>query len=487
MLSDDYPLTLPPGRAGALQPIRRPPQNAQTVLFAPVLLASALIQVLCHPLVRRWLLAFMILDIPLECGTHLGFRPDAAVLGAIEGFDLSVTSLALGGLWIGWIFSARARNEKLRFSVHWPIVAYTLIVAASWFVATDGTLSLFQVFLLAQMLLFYIYVSSNVHSREEIAWIFWLLLAGAAVESLVVLAMAVTGDDFSFLRIFGMKTQIDLPGPTGGFTRPGGTVGSPNYTSAYLGMLMTLAVCVWQMQVLRRWRRLAIFVFFLAAMALACTFSRGGWIAVVLSLAILGGSRWHRGGLSRKTAAASVAGLVLAAAFLLVPNPISARALGDDEGSAHSRVPLMHLAFRVIEANPLLGVGANNFGAVMNDYAGSEFRHEWIYTVHNQFLLVCAETGIIGLVAYLWVLLSVIRNGWRLWKVGDEMFSPLALSMIAAVCGLMSHMFVDIFSGRAVVQLVWLFAALLAAMGAILARERHATILAPQPMAANAR
>jgi putative inorganic carbon (HCO3(-)) transporter len=147
----------------------------------------------------------------------------------------------------------------------------------------------------------------------------------------------------------------------------------------------------------------------------------------------------------------------------------------------------MHLAFRVIEANPLLGVGANNFGAVMNDYAGSEFRHEWIYTVHNQFLLVCAETGIIGLVAYLWVLLSVIRNGWRLWKVGDEMFSPLALSMIAAVCGLMSHMFVDIFSGRAVVQLVWLFAALLAAMGAILARERHATILAPQPMAANAR
>jgi O-antigen ligase len=487
MSSDDYPLALSPGQAGVLHPARGPAWSAQTVLSAPVLLVSALIQLLCHPFVRKWLLAVMILDIPLECGTHLGFRPDAAVLGAIEGFDLSITSLALGGLWIGWIFSARANNEKLRVSVHWPIVAYTLIVAASWFVATDGTLSLFQVFLLVQMLFFYIYVSSNVHSRNEIAWILWLLLAGAVLESLLVLAMALTGNDLSFLRIVGIKTRIDLPGPAGGFTRPGGTVGSPNYTSAYLGMLMTLAVCVWQMQVLRSWRRLAISVFFLAAIALACTFSRGGWIAVVLSLAILGVSRWRQGGLSRRTAAASIAALILAATFLLVPNPISARALGDDEGSAHSRIPLMRLAFRVIEANPLLGVGANNFGTVMNDYAGSEFRHEWIYTVHNQFLLVCAETGIFGLMAYLWILLSVIRNGWRIWKAGDEMFSPLALSMVAAVCGLMSHMFVDIFSGRAVVQLVWLFAALLTAMGTILARERHATILAPQPMATKPR
>jgi O-antigen ligase len=123
----------------------------------------------------------------------------------------------------------------------------------------------------------------------------------------------------------------------------------------------------------------------------------------------------------------------------------------------------------------------------MNDYAGSEFRHEWIYTVHNQFLLVCAETGVIGLMAYLWIMLNVIRRGWRLWKVGDELFSPLALGMLAALCGLMSHMFVDIFSGRAVVQMVWLFAALLTAMEAILARERRTTTLAPQPTVADAR
>src|ERR1700724_287796 len=213
MQSERYPLRLPAGHAGALP--SRASWIAQAAFAGPVLLASVFVEVLCRPLVRRWLLAVMILDIPLQCGTHFAFREDAALLGAIEGFDFSITSLALFGLYVGWAFRARAGGERSWISVHWPIAVYTLVAAASWFVATDGTLSLFQVFLLAQMLLFYIYVSSNVHSRKEIAWIVWFLLAGAAVESLLVLAIAMTGHELAFLRIVGIKTTIDLPGPAG--------------------------------------------------------------------------------------------------------------------------------------------------------------------------------------------------------------------------------------------------------------------------------
>jgi O-antigen ligase len=480
MQSERYPLRLPARHAGGLP--NQASWIAQAVFAGPVLLASAFVEVLCRPLVRRWLLAVIILDIPLQCGTHFAFRENAALLGAIEGFDFSITSLALFGLYVGWAFRARAGGERSRISVHWPITLYSLITAASLLVATDGTLSLFQIFLLVQMWFFYVYVASNAVAREDIARIVWLLLVGAGIESLLILAMATTGHEFTFLRIVGIKTKILFPGPNGGFTRQGGTVGSPNYTSAYLGMLMTIAVSVRLTNSLRPWRRQAIVIFLLAATALACTFSRGGWIGVALSLVILGVARWRRGGVSRRSMAAALAGILLAAAFLLVPNPISARVMGDDEGSAHSRVPLMHLAFRVIEAHPLLGVGANNFTTVMDSYAGSEFRHEWIYTVHNQFLLVCAESGILGLAAYLWIIFSIIGKGWRLWSVRDEMLSPLALGIVAAVCGLISHMFVDIFSGRAMVQLLWLFAALLTGMERIVQRELLVDILTPRAM-----
>jgi O-antigen ligase len=466
------PLTVPRTAIPAANAGTAPLRNVlQTFFWSPVLLLSAVVHLLCQPLTQKCLLGLMILDLPLEWGAHLDYRPDAELFGAIEGFDFSITTVALCGLYIGWFFTARTANRWPRISWTWPIAAYTLVVMASWFVASDPQLSQFEIFLLVEMLLFYIYVAGNIDSREEIVYILYLLLAGGILESLYMLTIAAAGHQFSFVRSLGIKTLIDLPRAAGDFTRQGGTVGSPNYTSAYLGMLISLALSVRQMRVPSRLRRLTIPALILAALALATTFSRGGWIGVVLSVAVLGGANWLRGGVSRGSAFTAAAAVSLVLLCLFIPNPVSRRLSEDDNGSAHSRVPLMHLAYRVIAANPVLGVGANNFAAVMNDYAGSEFRHEWIYTVHNEFLLVCSETGLIGLVAYLWIYFSVIRKGWRIWKTGDEMFAPLALGFVAAICGLLSHMFVDLFSGRAIFELVWLFAALIGIFELIQRRE----------------
>ncbi|MGH9587128.1 MAG: O-antigen ligase family protein [Acidobacteriaceae bacterium] len=191
--------------------------------------------------------------------------------------------------------------------------------------------------------------------------------------------------------------------------------------------------------------------------------SRGGWLELILSIAILALARWWRNGASVKGIAIGAVGASIVALTLFVPNPISERLSANDHGSAVSRIPLMHLADTMIEANPFLGVGANNFAVVMEKYEGPEFRHAWLYTVHNEFLLVASETGIIGLVAYLWIYFDIIRRGWRLWKQRDRMFAPLGLGICAAVCGFMSHMLVDIFSDRGLIQLLWIFMAMIAA------------------------
>jgi O-antigen ligase len=219
-------------------------------------------------------------------------------------------------------------------------------------------------------------------------------------------------------------------------------------------------------------RRLAIPTIALAGLALVATLSRGGWVELLLSVAILTGATWLRNGISVKNAlvAAVVTGVV--GICLYVPNPVSSRIFADDNGAAHSRLPLMHLAYRIISANPVLGVGANNFAVVMNDYASSEFRHEWIYTVHNEFLLVLSETGVLGLLAFLWIYLDIIRRAWRLWKSRDGVFSPLGLGIVAAIGGYLSHMFVDIFSERGLLQLIWMFVAVVAACEIIWQRER---------------
>jgi O-antigen ligase len=159
--------------------------------------------------------------------------------------------------------------------------------------------------------------------------------------------------------------------------------------------------------------------------------------------------------------AAAALSLVL---FLPFHRLISARLFGDDKGSAESRVPLMHLAFRIVKDNPVLGVGANNFTVVMNRYLSPEFREGFLFAVHNKYLLVLAETGAIGLLGFLAFLLGTVRKGWRCWRLSDDPLSLLALGFVAGLVGHMVHMTVDVFRGRPTQQLIWLIAGLLTAM-----------------------
>jgi len=443
-----------------------------SLVEAPSILMAGAVRVLCEPLTKRVLTGAIILDIPLQWGTHVAMRQGtAAALGAMDGFDVSVTTLALIGLYIGWLFTERAKSRRLRIVWNWPIATYTATVVISLFVSANLQLSLFQVCLMLEMLLLYLYFAANITSREEIVALLRLLMWGGIIEGGYVLILAVTGHEFALIRAIGIKSVIYHPVLPGEIARYGGTVGSPNDAAAYLAVVIVLAFAARYLMLDRKLRRLATPVLILGVGALVFTYSRGGWIELTLSAAILIAATWLKGGITPRRAFACGALLFLIVAALYIPNPISDRFTANDNGSAYSRIPLMHLAENMIKANPVLGVGANNFAAVMGGYEGPEFRHAWIYTVHNQFLLVWSETGIVGLIAFLWIYGNLILRGWRLWRTGDALFAPLGLTIVAALCGFMSHMLVDQFSGRPMIQMVWMFAALIAACEVIRGNE----------------
>jgi O-antigen ligase len=124
----------------------------------------------------------------------------------------------------------------------------------------------------------------------------------------------------------------------------------------------------------------------------------------------------------------------------------------------------MKLALRVIADNPILGVGANNLPIRLDDYAGLEMSGEWLYAVHNKYLLVWAEQGTLGLLAYLAFLLATLRNAWRCWKRSHSTLSPLALGLMAGLIGFMVHMAVDLFRDRPLLQLLCVVSGLITAM-----------------------
>jgi O-antigen ligase len=165
-------------------------------------------------------------------------------------------------------------------------------------------------------------------------------------------------------------------------------------------------------------------------------------------------------------------GLVIAG-LLSAPfwGTISSRLTANDNGAAAARLSTSTLAIAMIEHNPLLGVGINNIGVNLTSYAGPGYDGEWLYTVHDKYLLVWAEAGIFALLAFVWFLAATVRRGLRAFAVNDPLLSPIALGLTAGVIGEIAHMGVDLFTSRPQIQLLWIVAAMLAAILAILERE----------------
>jgi putative inorganic carbon (HCO3(-)) transporter len=413
--------------------------------------------------VPKVLLAIVILDIPLEFGTNLFYRDNDAALGALGGLSISATTVALSGLYLSWLIRMlMSKRTEARPSLHisGPLLLYLVISSISVLVATDITLALFEVFILLEASLVYFYVANNVHTREDVTFVVFLLLVACLLEDAIMIGMFFTVTPATTWDL-PIHIHAEWTNP-GHLLRLGGTVGSPNVAAGYLSISMASAASVFFTDLQRTYRWLATAVLALGVVALILTYSRGGWIALALAVTLMSLAVWRQRGLSWRKPAAVVA--LLTVVCLPFYNIVSGRLFGDDRGSAQSRIPLMHLAFRIVKDNPVLGVGANNFTVVMDRYLTSDFREEFLFAVHNKYLLVLAETGIGGLLAFLAFLLAALRRGWRIWNLSDPLLSPVALGFVAGLAGHMVHMTVDVFRGRPVQQLIWLVAGLLAAM-----------------------
>lgn len=422
-------------------------------------------------LTARWmpklLLGIVVLDIPLQFQNHLFFREDIAARGALGGLNFSVTTISLMGLYALWFLRAvtgRGREERFPLHVSAALTLYLAITGMSLLVAQDVSLAFFEFCLLLQLYLVYVYVANFVRTQEDVLFTVSCLLIGCVLASLGIIHIKLAGGYPPILwgMPWGLPTRVQFV-ESGGLMRIGGTIGSPNNASGYLAFMLVLACGVLLAGLKQTYKWLAAAVLALGGLALIFTFSRGGWAALALSTAVMLFFFARRMRLlSWKVPLGVTAVLVLVC--LPFQEAISRRLFEDDRNSAYSRIPLMRLAFRIIEDNPVLGVGSNNFSTVMDRYLIPELRSGFVFAVHNKYLLVWAETGTLGLLAYLAFLLGTLRRGWQCWKFQDRLLATLGFALAAGLAGHMLHMTVEVFNGRPLAQLVWLTAGLLTAM-----------------------
>ncbi|NOY59307.1 MAG: O-antigen ligase family protein [Calditrichaeota bacterium] len=193
---------------------------------------------------------------------------------------------------------------------------------------------------------------------------------------------------------------------------------------------------------------MAISVFGLGLVALIMTGSRGGWIAFILGMLVFFfiavKSRHVR--LSTLFGTGLIGIAVIAGIALAFSGMIEERIHGNDYGSAISRIPMIQIAINLIEAHPLGGVGINNYAVVMKKYndtiLGRRFK-SIPRPVHNMFLLVTGETGMIGLLMLLLLLYFFFATALKSARSSDETISIINISVLAGIVAMCAHGMVD--------------------------------------------
>lgn len=415
---------------------------------------------------RQLLLAVVLIGIPLRWDVNLEWRPDAVAVGAVGGISISATTFALFGLYALWIAERTAgRTRPFRLWPALPLVVYIAVTALSLIVAEDRQLGVFQLVLLLQTLLLFIYVASNVRTRVDVVFVVVALLAGFLLESTIMIATSALG--LSFQGIGLSSHTEELVGSSARDARASGTLGAPNGAGAYIAMMLPISIVVLWTDLPLWIKRLSLVATGVGLVALVLTYSRGGWLAAAVAAVFVTSVAIGRGDVSAGRIAAAGAVVLL----LLVPfhRGIEARIAGETRGVSYlqnARLPQIKLSWNIIRDRPILGVGANNFAPSVSRYAGPEFTGTWLRTVHSLYLLTWAEAGFGALLALLWFLGSSLRRGWQAFARAGPL-SPLALGLTASILSAMVTMGVERFIARPLIELLWLVAALLVAVEAL--------------------
>ena len=152
------------------------------------------------------------------------------------------------------------------------------------------------------------------------------------------------------------------------------------------------------------------------------------------------------------------------------------------DASARERLALWKGAIRMIEANPVFGVGYHMFQHYIYSYADHDADTESLGLKgrdgHNAYLMIGSEMGFPALIIFILILVSMLRIAWRSYQISFDRFWKIA--SLVALCSITSLMVTNMFGSR-VFSLVltgylWMLIAILLKMPRWAAQRSHATL-----------
>ena len=320
--------------------------------------------------------------------------------------ELALAGLLLGSGYLWW-------KEKTWKTRHWNILLWSmpfvLAIAISVLFSQAWSAGAKQLLRWLQLILIFWFAANAFQNKIEFKRIISVLITVAALASLYGLIKSLV------LNIH--SGQLLLYG--GDVVRVNSTFGHSNQFGGYLLCVLPMAV-VGFFQAKHKWLKAgAVAAVALMALAMVFTYTRSLWLATALV-----GGVWLYFKVPKKISALCCVGLiVLGGIFIAIAaqpeNPghrLYQRAISifqpQQEDSVNFRMVCAKTAFAMFSNNPLTGFGAGNYDQHITKYFSQDY-YAWEAMnkhIHNLFLQLLIETGLLGLLGFLFLLAMSLGN-----------------------------------------------------------------------------
>ncbi|MDP3888503.1 MAG: O-antigen ligase family protein [bacterium] len=354
--------------------------------------------------VNQILAGLLILFLPIQLGKH--FWPNFSYVFGLSVDYLSptiyLTDLLVLGLLFVWLLKIRNWELGIRnwLKKYWYILVFFLYLLLSSLLAANSSAALYKFLKVLELSFFGFYVFKNYRLFNNL--VLKLLPLALIYEAIIVYLQIIKQASFG-LWILGERTFFaGTPGIAladfgqGLFLRPYGTFSHPNSLSGFFLISLFLVTPYWY----RKNKKFCPFFLLFTIPVLLFAFSRAVWVVSLLS--VMGMSYWFWGK-GKRIITLIVFVFVAFIGFTLLFLPI----LGAQP--SHERIGLLRTSVEMINLSPITGVGLNNFISLLPVFwqTGQTYL---LQPVHNIYLLVAAENGLIGLLFFLWFLYLTFKK-----------------------------------------------------------------------------
>ena len=346
---------------------------------------------------------------------------------------------------LAWIIK-KATNPRKLFPftyLNLPLFVFISIIIVSVITSTHFALSLRFLFrkTLEYLLIYFVTIevlapkrgqatfSANIN-KKRVKNILMLMLISASIVALDAAIQGFTGKDL--IRRYGREAgritaSFHMPTDFAGYLI---FIIPPGITLFFLGL---------KNKKLRLWTGITTTILIIF---LIMSYSEGAWIGFVLALVFMSALK------SKKLLILTLVVVLILTFFfssLFIKTPIRFLVIFSRIGGI-DREMMWQSSWNMFIARPWLGQGLGTFMRNYAQYRAKDYPKNFpqVTYAHNAYLQLAAETGIFGLGAFLWLLITLFVKSIKLQKRGQATFyHSLLLGLLGGMLAFLIHSGVD--------------------------------------------